>query len=382
MAFNVKSTKSKRMADPSVTVDSDSISDVDPTTTQAVDGIPNEVVFDNAGTGSNVVATQPWVCKVLKGFWNWTKFFATQSMQVAGPLHADRVSTNELKTNDAYATKLTLIDPNGRPGVVYINEQGELKIDYDYQNVYVYPGNGDLEIKKFVYRTDDIAANFLGLTPYETFLNFVPFESMTQTELNGRICQKLCQADGSEELVDHTLLITCNQLKRISSVKIVDSDGDLLTSIMLPTGNTIRMLTINMPSFKRNGSSGESAKVQLAAGANGTQPLSFMPFVPPFLKPPICPIHNSPFVPPVFTPPSDDLFDDDGKETYDDLFNDDDLFAPAPQQAQGQSEEIPQQDYEVVYENYGTDTYCNVVLRRNSFQKNVQQYLVIETENA
>jgi hypothetical protein len=35
-----------------------------------------------------------------------------------------------------------------------------------------------------------------------------------------------------------------------------------------------------------------------------------------------------------------------------------------------------------VYENYTTSTYCNIVLKRDFFDKNKEQFLVIETEDA
>ena len=40
---------------------------------------------------SNVVATQSWVWNILNKAWNWTKFFATQSLQVAGGMTAGKV---------------------------------------------------------------------------------------------------------------------------------------------------------------------------------------------------------------------------------------------------------------------------------------------------
>ena len=366
MAFSIKK---KRMANPT----QEQTENTEVEQPQAVDGIPNEVVFDGQSNKPNVVATQSWVCKTLKGFWNWTKFFATQTMQVAGKLHAQSVSTQELKTNDAYATKLTLIDPNGRPGVVYINEQGELKIDYDFQDVFVYPGNGDLDVKRFVYRTEDMAKNFYGLTPYETFLNFVPFDSFQHCEFNERICYKLCQADGADELIDNTLLFTCSHVKRIAAVKVLDDDGELVSTFLLPSDVNVRMLTVNMPSFAPSGSD-ESVKVKLFSGSSISHE-NFMPFVPPFLKPPFHPVPVPFFAPPKILHPSDDLFEDENPIK-------DDIFDETPPQPPTGEPEIPQQNYEVVYENYGTDTYYNIVLRRSNFTKNVKQYLVVETVDA
>ena len=38
--------------------------------------------------------------------------------------------------------------------------------------------------------------------------------------------------------------------------------------------------------------------------------------------------------------------------------------------------------YEVVYENYDGDTYYNIDLSRDFFDKNVEQYLVVKTVDA
>ena len=35
-----------------------------------------------------------------------------------------------------------------------------------------------------------------------------------------------------------------------------------------------------------------------------------------------------------------------------------------------------------MYEDYTTSTYCNIVMKRDFFGKNKEQYLVIETEDA
>ena len=88
--------------------------------------LPEYGIVDPTSEKSNVVATQSWVFKVLNNFWKWTKFFATESMQVAGGIHAGRVKTCELQTNDIYATKIYLLDREGRPCVLHVNELGEL----------------------------------------------------------------------------------------------------------------------------------------------------------------------------------------------------------------------------------------------------------------
>ena len=127
MAFNVKKNKRLPSQEPETP---------EPETEEAVD------------TASHSVATQSWVKKVMSKFWKWTDFFGTKSLRVADDLSAGRIQTNEIQTKDAYATRLTLLDPNGNPAAVYINEKGELKIDYDFKNVYLYPG--DLTVSSFV----------------------------------------------------------------------------------------------------------------------------------------------------------------------------------------------------------------------------------------
>ena len=366
MAFNIKKNKRLPAGD---TDTSDGILDVDTT--------------EIGQTGnSNVVATHSWVSKVLRKFWNWTKFFATESLQVAGGIHAGRVKTTELQTNDAYATRLTLIDPNGRPCAIYINELGELKVDYDFHDVFVYPGNNDIQIKNFVYRygTDDehIAANFVGLTPVELMLNFVDFGSNAYKELNGKTCFKLCAADGNEEFVDKTLLFSCPSTKKISAVKILDSDGITKDEIPLaiPSGKTYRRMTINMPSF-RNGSDGVTQHVPLVGDFPSVGSGAFQPFVPPFLLPP---------KPPWFVPPTcpatvpqsamqaalnNDIFDDQEVPIGNDIFSD---ITEEPDKPLTLDDNV-----EVVRETYYEDTYFNLALKKSDFEKNQEQYLMVET---
>ena len=76
--------------------------------------------------------------------------------------------------------------------------------------MYVYPK--DVQTRKFLYRnpdSSDIVQNFVNLTPAETLVNFVQFQSPAYKELNGQTCYKLCPADSEDKNVDHTLLFTC-----------------------------------------------------------------------------------------------------------------------------------------------------------------------------
>lgn len=170
MAFNVK--KNKRLP-----AQDDGVTEVETGEDTGIIVQPESNPFGMEENKSNVVATQSWVWQVIKKVWGWTKFFATESAQVAGGLTAGRIKTNELQTGDIYAQKIVLLDPDGKPAVLHINGSGELKIDYDYQDVFIYPG--DLDIRNYVYRygtkPENMATNFVGLTPYETLLNFIPY---------------------------------------------------------------------------------------------------------------------------------------------------------------------------------------------------------------
>ena len=89
--------------------------------------------------------------------------------------------------------------------MLYVKD-GKLQIDYDFNSVYVWPGDGDgkLDVRGFVYRNSDIARNFVGLTPYETYLNFIPFTSPEQKEFRMMMCPYISAADGEDELLGKT----------------------------------------------------------------------------------------------------------------------------------------------------------------------------------
>ena len=134
--------------------------------------------------------------RVLRGFWDWTRFFATKQLRVAGSLDAGRLSCPEIRANDIYATKFTLLDEEGRPAEIFIQD-GELKVNYDFHDVFVYPVDG-INMLKYVYRYPDMIDNFTGLTPYETYINFIPYESNETCRLDDKDCPRLCSANGKE----------------------------------------------------------------------------------------------------------------------------------------------------------------------------------------
>lgn len=92
---------------------------------EQVDGSTTSISSENTTTSSsssNVVATQSWVHNILKGFWDWTNFFATKQARISGALDAGTIKTPELQANDIYATKFTLLDGEGRPAIIYIKD--------------------------------------------------------------------------------------------------------------------------------------------------------------------------------------------------------------------------------------------------------------------
>lgn len=399
MAFNIR--KTKRLPGSSMTDDVDSINTVDSTTQVDSSGSedpdsPDAPSQDEDGgqggsaAGKNIVATHGWVYSTLKKFWNWTKFFATESMQVAGGVHAGRVSTCELQTNDIYATRLYLIDKNGKPMLIYLDEAGDLKCDYDFQNVFVYPGDGNIDVKTFVYRygkdpysippDDKVAPNFVGLTPYEILMNFVPHVSNGSTDIDGKTCYRLCAADGADELVGKTLLVTCPTTKKIVDVRSFDRDGGLTKIYEVPVDREYKRMTINMPTFVDSEQTSHHVLLPGDFPAIGGE--AFRPFFPPFLRPPkptgfIPPA--PPFMPPGAYPafPNNDIFDDDaGPIPDDDFFQD--ITKPQTDVVPNKPVDV-KSNYTVTYEDYELETYFNLALKRDRFEKNKEQFLMVTT---
>ena len=124
-------------------------------------------------------------------------------------------------------------------------------MEYDYNDIYMHPGDNFVDVRKFVYRygksEENMALNFAGLTPYETLLNFIPFDSAKAIEFQGKLCYSIGPADGKDEIFDKTLLITCSPAKVITRIDVYDREGEIKDSIALE--DSTKMLTINMPSF-------------------------------------------------------------------------------------------------------------------------------------
>lgn len=376
MAFRIKK---RQPAPDSSAIEEGDIQDLtennEQTNTDPVQALP-EVLDDSEiqsamqSSQNNVVATQAWVWKVLKMFWNWRRFFATLGLRVAGGIHANRVKSCEIQGNDIYTQRLYLLDPEGRPGLLYIDGDGQLQIDYEFRDVYLHPGDDNIVIGRYQYTGKErLIEEFTGRTPAEILASFIPFASDQTRKLDGKVCFKLCPADNKEELVQHTLLFSSNALRNIIGFQILDENGNQIgETITLPEG-TWKRVTINMPSFKYTEDGEEkTGRVQIA-GKDIDWDSSTDPFNPPFFAPPppiLCPLapvpHPHPPIPKLDTsifddePVDDDIFDEDTTPTVDDV--------------------------EVVYEDYAQSNYCNIILYRNQFQANKVQFLKVITEEA
>ena len=349
-----------------------------------VDSTESELIIEDA---PSVVATQSWVYGRLKKLWKWTKFFATESLNVAGGMKVDRIKTREMQSQDIFAHRLTLIDQEGRPCAIYIGRDGQLKFDYDFKSIFVYPGEN--QVKSFVYRYTDVVRNFLGLTPYSALMNFVPFKTNEFRTLNGKICYRLCAADSenANDPIQETLLFTCKGTKKIIGVNILDKDGEIVRGVEFPdiSGKTLRKLTINMPCFKSIPQMGEEQETSYVA-LPGDYPIgndSIMPFMPPFLLPPDCPLPPPSPVKP--TSLSDDIFSEDILDENESLFeNQPAISTPDEDGIDWDNPSTLDRDkqYEVVYEPYATSTYCNIVLTKGDFEPNKEQFLSVVTEDA
>lgn len=346
----------------------------------------------------NVVATQNWVYNALKKFWNWTKYFATESAQVAGGLKAGRIQTGQIQGHDIYATRLFLLDPNGKPREFHVDELGNLQSVYDFKNVFIYPQDG-IQVRRFVPRYQDVASNFIGLTPYEILLNFVAYESVAVKKWMDRICPKFCEADGEEKPVQASpMLFTCPKTKKIVALISQDSDGNEIARKDLPEGSNFRLVTLNMPRFKYqvvDSSTGEieekEVQVPLPNGIVCPDCEMLKPFMPPFLKPAYPPY--PPFLPPgkPVIPPGvpisldNDIFsDEDPLLPLDDLFDDIDQEQTSSSDSQldpNAAFEVPD-EYEVTYDDYDGITYYNFAMDRAFFPQNQEQFFKVETEDA
>ena len=100
--------------------------------------------------------------------------------------------------------------------------------------MFVYPVDG-INVLKYVYRYPTMIDNFTGLTPYETYINFIPYESNETCKLDGKDCPRLCSANGKQiPVLPVPMLITCPTMKKIVGLEIVDEDGNSVKSLEIP----------------------------------------------------------------------------------------------------------------------------------------------------
>ena len=342
MAFDIQ--KNKRLASE------DGVTEVDS------DSNENTMEIVEQASKSNVIATQAWVSKILRGFCSWTRVFHTGVLHAIADVFTTRLHAKEIHADEIHASSVVLQNQYGGMVKLQVGQDGKIDIQETISDVFVYPG--DCLVREFLYRTPNIPANFAGLTPYQTLLNFVPFVGWKNTELDGKTCYILCTADGKDEFVNRTLLFNCPDGMVVKNVAIVDEDGNTITRITVPYEDNIEQLTINLPCFKNIGT-GEICKVRLP------KPSSIWSgdtdVFPEEVPPPQC----SGFV------PGPDGIPARPEAIGSDIFTDE--IPPA------ESEIAPGGKYEVIQEEYTGNTYYNIPLKKNAFNANLKtQYLMVE----
>lgn len=251
-------------------------------------------------------------------------------------------------------------------------------MDYDFHNAYLYPVDG-VDTLRYVYRYPDMMDNFIKLTPYETYINFIPFDSNEKATLNDRVCPRICQTDGKVvPIYPYPMLMKCPLTKRISKVQIMDEDGNFMKEMEVPStakGNPTRLLTINMPCFKED-TTQEMVYVVLPSAAS-IDAYTKNSVVPPFLRP--APPNGCGCCPP--KPPHH--MADDCLFWSDDTFEDDDgLFVDGKDDGNGLLDfDKGDKTFTEIYEDYVTDTYVNVTLTRDDLATNKKQFLKVVTED-
>lgn len=352
----------------------------------------------------NTVATQSWVGHVLDRIWAWTYSFKTKRLQVDGPISSGNLTTNGVQTNFLTADHITLVNSNGQAMRLYVDENGALKTEFDFKNLFLYPGSGEYMVRKYSYDPQMSAyENFMQVTPRQLLKNFHKYEDdVKMTTYDGKTCYKLYDADGKDEIIPKTLLITCDYTKKISKLVILNDKLEETKTIPLTT--PVRNVTINMPCFNVDGMNVYPVVPKVCytnSKAHCSVPL--IPGVPPpFPMPPFpgyidpCPPHFTspyPLSPSLFDDPEDvsgTIFwieDDDCKCKFGSTNEDEPLdglvevTAPDPSDEQVLSSGNSTSP-EPQHMNFTTNTYTNVVLKRSDFDTNQVQYLKIETVDA
>lgn len=345
MAFDIQ--KNKRLAD-------DGIEEVDSTNNETTLNLVEEA------SKSNVLATQAWVSKILKRFCCWTRIFHTDVLHATSEVVTTNVKAKEAHLDEIYANSIVLSNEDGGMVRLKVGKDGKIDIEETLCDVFVYPS--ECLVREYLYRSPDVVANFAGLTPYQTLLNFVPFVGWKSSQYNGQKCYILCEADGKEEFVGRTLLFNFPPEKIAKRVVVLDADGNELKYFYIDENN-VSQLTINLPRFK-NKETGEMCQVRLPAPSpiwTGRGSEVFPVPVPP--PPPSC----TGFVPDVAGGALPDPGEDIGRDIYTDEI------------PTAESEIDPDADYDVIQDEYSGNTYYNIALTRDFFTNNAKsQYLMVE----
>ena len=239
--------------------------------------------------------------------------------------------------------------------------------------MFVYPGT-DLKVMEFQYNPfyPLISENFKGFTPHQILAKFHPLVDEEFVMVGGKTCYRLCDADGEGFVIPRTLLITCDETKTITGLKICDDQFNLIRSIQLPDNRSTRRLSINMPQIQ-NGSGWDIVELP-----NVIIPDPLCPPQPP--KPGFLPIN--PLDPSIFddVPPNgaENMF-----SSRDILFNaipSNDIFDEDGENESTQVDSSTTQIQDVQFVDYRTDNYSNITLSKDDFEKNKKQFIMFEVE--
>lgn len=358
MAFDVK--KNKRLGTTDGTTDG--IDEVEGS--ESDNSNETTIGLVESARRSNVLATQKWVSRLLRRICAWTQVFHTNVLHAVCEVATKILRAKQIEADEVHATTIYLTNKDGGFVKICVNENGKLDIEETVADVFVYPD--ECFVREYLYRTSDVVENFAGLTPYQTLLNFVPFIGCKKVEHEGQICYLLCTADGSDDFIGRTLLFNLPAGKTVRAAKVVDANGTTVKEISVPEGTN--QLTVNLPRFERTDGefAGRKYEVEIPAPTStwavpgDDSPI--MPFPPP--------VNCTGFVPPAA----------DGSIPVPPLPIGGDIFDDSPESTTATGSAIdPEGTYEVLNEEYETDTYFNIVLRHNDFTNTTQQqFLVLE----
>ena len=353
---------------------------------------------------SNVVATQSWVRHLLDKFREWRISFMTGQLQVTGQTQTGTLQSGAILTNGITTNRLTILDENGKPMIVYIKD-GKLVCEYKFEDIFLYPGNG-VTIKSFFVLPDESMKTALSGTAKEVMNRFLPVQDPCFTMMNGNTCFKLCDSDGKHLRTPKTLLVTCGEDKKITALKVCDDGLNLIRRIELPENTGVNKLTINLPvitgedepTFPLLPSNNACANCpQCGKCSHGGNLPGFPDALPPF----------PPFVGGYPIPLNANLFNDDpisvniscncgegnkplmiedlcceGAEDYINVGGRIVELGTSREPVEvGADTETDPVEEGVQYVNFVTDTYSNIVLRRDDFERDRRQFLVFETRS-